>query len=215
MSATDFPPELSLSRCREMLKNGEFVSVHVVRLLCAHDIDRELLDILQWSLFIRVAAGLPSKFAPMLAMPVALSKRISDPVGPDQFIADRYVAHCDAHIKNSGPGIAASEGLIEYTLGSVADGVFDLCAAFQGSIKVGSLSLQLVCLAQGLSFCDVYRKLVISSGSGGHGQDMAWSDNMAVESNLAVQCLARYHIWCKKRSCRFRTRYTACSRTSW
>ena len=122
-------------------------------------------------------------------MPAALSNRISDPVGPGQFVIDRYVANCDAQIKNSGAGIAASEGLIEYTLDSVA--------AFQGSTKVDSLSLQLVCLAQGLSFCDVYRKLVISSGSGGHGQDMPWSDtNMAVlmtlfESNLAVQCLAR------------------------
>ena len=113
--------------------------------------------------------------------------------------------------------------LIEYTLGSVADGVFDLCAAFQGSTKVDFLSLQLVCLSQGLSFCDVYRKLVISSGLGrpwpGHGVERyqhGGADNALRE--LAVQCLEfrgvevqsktsslvikylilDYHIWRKK-----------------
>ncbi len=45
------------------------------------DIDREFLDILQWSLFI-VTRGLPNKFKPKINIPNTFKNDISDPVGP-------------------------------------------------------------------------------------------------------------------------------------
>ena len=56
----DFPPELSISRSREKLKSKE-CETSSVTIYLPKDIDREFLDILQWSLFI-VTRGLPNKF---------------------------------------------------------------------------------------------------------------------------------------------------------
>ena len=113
------------------------------------DIDREFLDILQWSLFI-VTRGLPRRFKPAISIPDSFQNDISDPVGPAQFVIDRYVAYCDAQSKNSGAGISASEKLIDYTLSSVDCGVFDVNMAFDKSPKKID-HLQFVCLAQGAS----------------------------------------------------------------
>ena len=76
----DFPPELSVSRSREKLKNDEYESSSVT-LFLPKDIDREFLDILQWSLFI-VTRGLPARFKPAISIPDAFKNEISDPVGP-------------------------------------------------------------------------------------------------------------------------------------
>ena len=76
----DFPPELSISRAREKLKNGIIQSGNIIIHL-PQDIDREFLDVLQWS-FSVVTRGLPKKFQPKLSIPERFQNPISDPVGP-------------------------------------------------------------------------------------------------------------------------------------
>eukprot|EP01084_Bolivina_argentea_P239871 403074_1 len=139
--------------------------------LMPKDIDREFLDILQWSLFI-VTRGLPNKFKPKIKIPDTFKNDISDPVGPGQFVIDRYVAYCDAQNKNSGAGIAASEEIIEYTLGSVTSGVFDINLAFNKTSKKID-NLQFVCLSSGLAFSKVYKKLVLNQLSSLDDTNMA------------------------------------------
>ncbi len=85
---------------------------------------------------------------------------------------DRYVAYCDAQNKNSGAGIAASEELIEYTLGSVGVGVYDVNLAFNKTSKKVD-TLQFVCLSSGMSFSRVYKKLVLNQLSSLDDTNMA------------------------------------------
>ena len=76
----DFEPTLSISRSREKLKN-KLIQKNQIIIYLPKDIDREFLDVLQWS-FSVVTRGLPSKFQPVLKIPDKFKNIISDPVGP-------------------------------------------------------------------------------------------------------------------------------------
>eukprot|EP01083_Nonionella_stella_P314263 1131504_1 len=203
----DFPPELSLSRSREKLKNKEFAE-GAITIVLPKDIDREFLDILQWSLFI-VTRGLPKKFRPKISIPKTFENEISDPVGPAQFVIDRYVAYCDAQTKNSGAGIAASESLIEYTLGSVASGVFDVNLAFNAT-KRNIDNLQFVCLSQGLSFNCVYKKLVLNQLSGADDTNIAILMTL-LETNHEIETLEFRRVDVQQKTMRSLSSSLSCS----
>lgn len=114
-------------------KNISSLKAESIKLFFKKDIEREFLDILQWCLFI-LTRGLPKVFLPELAIPEALTKKISDPVGPGQFVIDRYVANCDAQVANRGAGIPALESVIDFVLNKID--TFDVFEAFKGNKKL-------------------------------------------------------------------------------
>ena len=78
-----------------------------------------------------------AKYKPQVDIPPSFQKEINDPVGPGQFVIDRYVASCDSQNQNRGAGIPALENVIDYVFNKL--GVFDVFEAFKGDKKIDYL----------------------------------------------------------------------------
>lgn len=131
IESMNFLPNLSIAASRDPTSN-QFKKERF-ELLLPKDIDREFCDILQWCLFI-LTRGLPDKYKPKVEIPPSFQKEINDPVGPGQFVIDRYVASCDSQNQNRGAGIPALENVIDYVFNKL--GVFDVFEAFKGDKKI-------------------------------------------------------------------------------